>query len=82
MKSQTRTILYLVTGLILLAGVPASIAYRLGSETRLSPSPESDAYTQSWSAVAYNYVNHEYLVVWGEYPAGREKRHLRPARVR
>ncbi len=40
MKSQTRTILYLVTGLILLAGVPASIAYRLGSETRLSPSPE------------------------------------------
>lgn len=64
MKSQTRTILYLVTGLILLAGVPASIAYRLGSETRLSPSPESDAYTQSWPAVAYNYVNHEYLVVW------------------
>ncbi|MBU0495855.1 MAG: hypothetical protein KKA73_25085 [Chloroflexi bacterium] len=41
-----------------------SFLYRLGPETRLTPSPECDAYNQSWPAVAHNYAHNEYMVVW------------------
>jgi hypothetical protein len=45
--------------------------YRLGSEMQLSPSPECDTSDEHAPAVAYNYVQKEYLVVWdNEWPGG------------
>jgi len=45
--------------------------YRLGSEMQLSPSPQCDTSDEHAPAVAYNYVQKEYLVVWdNEWPGG------------
>jgi hypothetical protein len=45
--------------------------YRLGSEMQLSPSPQCDTSDEHTPAVAYNYVQKEYLVVWdNEWPGG------------
>jgi len=88
MKNKTCTVLFLVAGLILLAGVLAPMAtaregvwgtdwlnplfmYRFSPEVQLSPSPQCDTSDEHTPAVAYNYVHHEYLVVWhNEWPAG------------
>jgi hypothetical protein len=88
MKNKTRTILFLVPGLILLVGVltPVVVAredvwgtdwlnppfiYWLSPEVQLSPSPQCDTSDEHTPAVAYNYVQKEYLVVWdNEWPGG------------
>jgi hypothetical protein len=42
----------------------SAAAHRLGSEMRLSPSPECDSDDQLGPAVAYNPTHKEYLVAW------------------
>ncbi|MBN1976981.1 MAG: hypothetical protein JW918_06230 [Anaerolineae bacterium] len=49
----------------------AAASPRLSAEKRLDPSPQCDSGDQGWSAVAHDFVNKEYLVVWeNTWPGG------------
>ncbi|MBN2146460.1 MAG: hypothetical protein JW726_03685 [Anaerolineales bacterium] len=48
-------------------------ASHLTAETRLDPWPESDPADQADSAIAYNYLHNEYMVVWeNTWPGGKK----------
>ena len=97
MRNKTRTILFLVAGLILLAGVVTSIAIAVAREgvwktdgANQVATPRLSPFINIWlddvdnfePAIAYNSHHDEYLVVWSNTRGGGATKDIYARRVR